>query len=434
MEDPCKILNILPNASLVEIKSARRKLYKIWHPDKNPNNKKLAGQKCIEIAIAYEILTDQNSKFNYDTFRKWENKSNKNDFTESQRQEYQNAKNKYTESETEAKERVRKWFYDRIDILPQHRKSIYNINNDNTKLDNLINKINTRIGDKIWEFRIKYDTEFSDNVIKYEIRLVLIPSKTGFRESHLGWVENYYYGLFKKGTTEDYEHNKRIVDSWIKDILDDESEYYKMKIFFGIVGGIDAPWRCYLTLNVDLQISAVDIFHMLNTTRLTKFGKKFKNNIGLIFNDIAYDYKLSPHVIHHNPELRKVLVRLSENVYRISKGEKLVSEVKDKQLMLLYNEIKKSYPNAKANYSSIKLGCYKIDIYIPSKRIAIQYLNQYYYVTSDDDEFNVLKKAYMLRHKKIKEICKINNYILIEWNYKWEISKKLITILNLSNC
>jgi len=59
-----KILNLNPTATLEEIKSAYRRLAKIYHPDVNPDNK-LAEEKFKEILEAYEALKDSKPQVEY---------------------------------------------------------------------------------------------------------------------------------------------------------------------------------------------------------------------------------------------------------------------------------------------------------------------------------------------------------------------------------
>jgi len=64
MLDYYKILNIHSNANQDEIKKAYRLAALFWHPDKNPNPN--ASLKFIEIAEAYQILSNAEKRKVYD--------------------------------------------------------------------------------------------------------------------------------------------------------------------------------------------------------------------------------------------------------------------------------------------------------------------------------------------------------------------------------
>ncbi|XP_056607056.1 dnaJ homolog subfamily B member 6b [Triplophysa dalaica] len=68
MGDYYQILGVLRNASQGEIKKAYRKQALKWHPDKNPDNKHDAEIKFKEISEAYEILSDENKRRQYDRY------------------------------------------------------------------------------------------------------------------------------------------------------------------------------------------------------------------------------------------------------------------------------------------------------------------------------------------------------------------------------
>ena len=63
------ILNVNKNATKEEIKNAYKKLAMKYHPDKNINNKKEAEKKFKEVAEAYEVLSDNQKKNEYDNGR-----------------------------------------------------------------------------------------------------------------------------------------------------------------------------------------------------------------------------------------------------------------------------------------------------------------------------------------------------------------------------
>ena len=66
MKDYYNILQISKNATKDEIKSAYKKLALKYHPDKNQNNKEFAEDKFKEISEAYQVLSDDKKKQNYD--------------------------------------------------------------------------------------------------------------------------------------------------------------------------------------------------------------------------------------------------------------------------------------------------------------------------------------------------------------------------------
>tara|TARA_Y100000741_G_scaffold314750_1_gene260306 strand:+ start:299 stop:739 length:441 start_codon:yes stop_codon:yes gene_type:complete len=66
MKNYYNILEINKNATKEEIKSAYKKLALKYHPDKNQKNKEAAEDKFKEISEAYEVLSDESKKRNYD--------------------------------------------------------------------------------------------------------------------------------------------------------------------------------------------------------------------------------------------------------------------------------------------------------------------------------------------------------------------------------
>jgi len=65
--DYYEILGVEKTASVEEIKSSYRKLAMKYHPDRNPGDKS-AEEKFKELAEAYEVLSDQQKRSQYDKF------------------------------------------------------------------------------------------------------------------------------------------------------------------------------------------------------------------------------------------------------------------------------------------------------------------------------------------------------------------------------
>src|SRR5216110_476773 len=65
--DYYEVLGLPKEASADDIKSAYRRLALKWHPDKNPGSKE-AEERFKEAAEAYEVLSDEKKRAQYDRF------------------------------------------------------------------------------------------------------------------------------------------------------------------------------------------------------------------------------------------------------------------------------------------------------------------------------------------------------------------------------
>ena len=66
LKDYYQILNVSRDASAEDIKKAFRRLASQYHPDRNPKNVREAGEKFKEINEAYEVLSDEQRRWQYD--------------------------------------------------------------------------------------------------------------------------------------------------------------------------------------------------------------------------------------------------------------------------------------------------------------------------------------------------------------------------------
>lgn len=100
-KDLYKILGVTKNATMDDIKTRYKELAKVWHPDKNINNKELAERKFKEISEAYHILKDGVQRYDYDRSTKKKERHEAN-FAERQKNE------RVRRMDKEQKEYVRK--------------------------------------------------------------------------------------------------------------------------------------------------------------------------------------------------------------------------------------------------------------------------------------------------------------------------------------
>src|SRR6266403_763064 len=325
MDDHYAMLGISEGATSDEIRAAYRVLVFKHHPDRNPHDSPADHSATIKINLAYEILSDDNARRSYDELRRYITRPTTKVGNAEQARAYAEARKTYQESEDAARERVKNWFYERLGVRSTKRHRCYTLQNNGTALDDLLSKIGRRLGDKVWEYRVTAAPDTSDRMT-YQIRVVCDPSKCGFREQHADWVEGYYFGLFKAGTPEDAEHNVQLANSWLADILKEAVCSYRIRVFFGIVGSLPAPWRCYLDLTVVLMISGYDAFFHASVPGLTKFARENTMEVATIFSQVAKDNGMSPADLWGDQTMRKHFARQAENMLRASRGMRTIPE------------------------------------------------------------------------------------------------------------
>lgn len=89
--DYYKILEVSENADILKIKKQYRKLAMKYHPDRNAGDER-AAKKFREITEAYEVLSNEEKRKEYDYKRENENNHTKN------KNDKENFKNKYSEN------------------------------------------------------------------------------------------------------------------------------------------------------------------------------------------------------------------------------------------------------------------------------------------------------------------------------------------------
>jgi curved DNA-binding protein CbpA len=71
VKDYYQVLGISKDASQDEIKKTFRKLAMRYHPDRNPQDKKQSEERFKEINEAYQVLSDEDKRRQYDHLTTW---------------------------------------------------------------------------------------------------------------------------------------------------------------------------------------------------------------------------------------------------------------------------------------------------------------------------------------------------------------------------
>ena len=104
MSDHYSILGLTKSATNAEIKAAYRRLVKIYHPDKNPNNP-AAVEKFRAIQEAYDVLSHELSRARYDNRFSSAAYSYESPFSKASQKKEQGRTKKYTFTEEDLKRR-----------------------------------------------------------------------------------------------------------------------------------------------------------------------------------------------------------------------------------------------------------------------------------------------------------------------------------------
>ena len=92
--------------------------------------------------------------------------------------------------------------------------------------------------------------------------------------------------------------------------------------------------------------------------------------------------------------------------------------------MDLFNLIRDKYPDALYQYRDQWLGGQSIDIYIPSRRLAVEYQGQQHYKSVSFYGGKGSLKKNQERDEKKRELCNKANVRLIEWKYDIDVSRE----------
>ena len=137
--------------------------------------------------------------------------------------------------------------------------------------------------------------------------------------------------------------------------------------------------------------------------------------------------------IDYEYELGNLKIWIRDNLKSLRQQLMQVASVtKWKNEFRLYLFFKTFFPDAVYQYRDDWLDYQSLDIYIPSKRVGIEYQGEQHYKASEFFGGEASFLAHRERDIQKRKKCRLNNVELIEWNYKDKVVYENVEIYILS--
>ena len=276
------------------------------------------------------------------------------------------------------------------------------------------------------QYNIEWDAKFqpTNALREYVIKLFLDFDKVPFRLCNEKWVSDVDKSL-TAGKKTDFDYNIQKADNLLSSFLRNNTYYYKLIVYSGIIPTSSWSHRSYVKIIIRLPTNALDIFSMMSISNLTEFGTNHKKEIKDEFCKIVENRNLDLSKLYDTKKERERIARLAENNVRKSIGLKDVGDSYVNET-LLANILKKIFPDTIRQYKPKWLTKYSLDIFIPSLNIAVEYNGQQHYKPvkrfgGEEKLANQIKRDEFVRQK-----CTEYNVRLIEWHYETKITEQKV--------
>lgn len=176
---------------------------------------------------------------------------------------------------------------------------------------------------------------------------------------------------------------------------------------------------------IGLRVKAIDAFTHCCGSRLSDLAESHFEDTCRIMDEVLHSHDLNATVLYDPGDTRKGLIRECENRLREEQELPKIGEGHLHETMLA-NIVKSIYPDTVREYSPEWLGKQRIDIFVPSLKVGIEYNGKQHYEAVDfyagED---ALKKTKSRDRRKIKK-CEKNEVTLIQWPYSDEITEDAV--------
>ena len=180
-----------------------------------------------------------------------------------------------------------------------------------------------------------------------------------------------------------------------------------------IRAGLKSNGQISIWIHLWLEISAVDI-----SKHLIRFQKNIlSQNNDLTISELNNVFKLKPGIMEKCYEDYSILNSVFQSVEKQVFSKLGIDPIKWKNQELLFSLVKKKFNNARSEYSPSWLERQRFDIYIPSKKTAIEYQGLQHYQAVDFFGGEEGYRKNTERDMKKINLAAENNVKLIFWPY-----------------
>jgi hypothetical protein len=318
-------------------------------------------------------------------------------------------------------------------------KHLYEIQRDHSSIDNLLIELRQELGDQLqaisvrglsagnsassfeqlpYGFKQKIKGWCRTNPVypakEYAIKLYLDHTRLSFRVCNMEWVTAN--GLYAKATVEDFNYNCQLAYDITGKVCRKLANAFQVSVFCGHLPQSTWSFRCYVNLLVRLPVTAIDVFTHCTKENLTMFGRDYIHEVGIEFCQLVHRRGELVLKLYTDKTARNALLRKAENVVRQKNGLKNVGDAFVNETLLAHIT-RKFFPDTVRQYRTKWLENFVIDIYIPSRRVAIEYHGIQHY--EPIERFGGADKfaQQQARDQYVRKKCKEKGVLLLEWPY-----------------
>lgn len=338
----------------------------------------------------------------------------------------------------------------RFVVIKEKIKNLYDLRYDNTAIDKLLVRLKKHLHDRLVSISVrgldtgKNDFYFKQNpytfkqvalyweskelitgpIRQYYIKLYVDRDKVPLRVCNMDWIKGYDESL-EIGKEEDFNFNIELAYDLMEEVLVEETKCFMVSAFCGYNPSSSWTARAYFKLIVEIKVGAHDLFLHSGLNNLTDFGKNHLDEVRKSFLNIINVNKIDINQLFLSKSKVLEISRKAENQIRNNHNIRAVGDAYVNEL-LLANIIQTIFPDSIRQYRAKWLGKYIIDIFIPSKNIAVEYQGEQHYKPvkrfGGENKLNQQK----LRDDIVRQKCKQNGIILIEWPYYDKVTEETV--------